>query len=119
VVGAAVVLTAVGLGGARGADQAGPPPQLVALQAGGALGLVLDFTRGAAAEPDSLRLSVNGQPVDEGCSSRASRDVPPSRVEIACPGLRLGAGEHLIELRLRLLAGGETIYRWRVRGNTQ
>jgi hypothetical protein len=76
------------------------------------IGAELDFTRGARADPTSLRLSVDGVDVTARSTIRMSRDWPPSAVSIAYVPPRLRPGIHRVEARFRAAAGRTLSHRW-------
>ena len=98
------------------ADPAARPPQLISLETDGGLRAVLDFTRGPAADPHGVEISLDGTALTDTCTMRSTRDVPPSRVEIDCPLPEPAGDGHQVELRLRLEAGGHSIYRLSIAG---
>lgn len=91
---------------------ASDPPPGASVRAGDAVRVVLDLTRGAGGDPSSARVLVDGRDLTAGCAVRATRDVPPSRVELACPTGGLAVGAHRAELRLSLPVGGEARHAW-------
>jgi hypothetical protein len=97
-----------------------PMPQLVSFSpAAGArvvgavtLGAVLDLSRGDVTDPSSIRILLDGADVTRHCTTVATRDVPPSRVEVTCPLGALDTGLHAAELRLGNRGPGGYAYRW-------
>jgi hypothetical protein len=65
------------------------------------IGANLDFTRGARADPRSLRLLVDGVDVTARSTIRMSRDWPPSVVSILYRPTGLQDGVHYPEVRFR------------------
>jgi hypothetical protein len=101
-------------------DEDRPMPQLVSFSpAAGArvvgavtLGAVLDLSRGDVTDPSSIRMLLDGADVTRHCTTVATRDVPPSRVDVTCPLGALDTGLHAAELRLGNRGPGGYAYRW-------
>ena len=114
------LLVACGAGSASFPAEDRPPPQLVSWHpAAGArvagavtLGAVLDLSRGAATDPASIRIRLDGADITSHCRMVATRDVPPSRVEVSCPLGALDPGSHVAELNLGSAGPGGPSYRW-------
>jgi hypothetical protein len=66
------------------------------------IGATLNFTRGARADPRSLRLLVDGVDVTAHSTIRMSRDWPPSVVSILYLPTGLEDGVHSPEVRFRI-----------------
>jgi hypothetical protein len=65
-----------------------------------ALGAVLNLQRGDVTDPSNIRVWLDGTVITQDCTVVATRDVPPSRVEVTCPLGVLEPGSHTAELRL-------------------
>jgi hypothetical protein len=76
------------------------------------LSAVLDLSRGDVTDPSSIRMSLDGADVTRHCTTVATRDVPPSRVEVACPLGTLDTRLHAAELRLGPAGPGGYAHRW-------
>lgn len=107
--------------GAAGSAHAAPPAQLVevapppgsTLSPPGEVRVVLDFTRGAAADASTVTVRLDGVAWPGGCTVRSSRDWPPSRVEVGCAvPTGLAPGRHRVELSFRLEGGGIAAHTW-------
>jgi hypothetical protein len=51
-------------------------------------------------DPSNIRVWLDGTDITQDCTVVATRDVPPSRVEVTCPLGALDTGSHTAELRL-------------------
>ena len=102
------------------ASESGPLPELVSFSpAAGAqvtgavtMRVVLDLSRGAVTDPSRVRILLDGAELTTHCTTVATRDVPPSRVEVACPLGQLAPGSHVAELSLGPTGPGGNSYRW-------
>ena len=66
-----------------------------------ALSLAVDLSRTAILTTFGFGVTLDGCDVTPACRLSATRDVPPSRVEVACRLERLAVGEHRAEVSLR------------------
>jgi hypothetical protein len=97
-----------------------PMPQLVSFSpaAGGqvagavTIGAVLDLSRGDITDTSSIQMLLDGADITSRCRVVATRDVPPSRVEVTCPLGTLHTGLHAAELRLGPTGPGGYAHRW-------
>ena len=114
-------LLALGLLGSIGDASAVTPEQVVSVSPARAsivappvvVEAVLDLSRGAMIDPGTLRVLLDGRDVTDACGIAMSRDVPPSRLELRCPGLDLDPGSHEVALTSTLRSGAEAAYTWR------
>ena len=112
----------VGLAAGFAASAASPEQVISVTPAAGAssgprpgIEAVLDLSRGPPIDLGSLRVLVDGVDLAQQCAFAASRDVPPSRVEIRCPGIDLAPGVHEAKLTSTLASGGAFSYDWAFR----
>jgi hypothetical protein len=76
------------------------PAPGVRVAAAATLSVVLNLQHGDVTDPSSIGLLLDGADITQHCTVVATRDVPPSRVEVTCPLGALDDGRHTAELRL-------------------